>query len=153
MAGELSERAKRYLAQTPDTPIALTGIDHVVILVGNMDEAMQFYCEVLGCRPGYSYPAFAMEQVWAGGELLVLLDTSDPGAAYARPEIEGGRNVDHICLSMQHCDREKLRAHFKKHGVTVDREAVHGGARGMGEATYIFDPWGFKIEIKGPPLI
>lgn len=153
MAGELSERAKTYLAQTPDTPISLTGLDHVVILVGNMDEAMQFYCNVLGCRPGYSYPQFAMEQVWAGSELLVLLDISDPNGQKARPSVEGGRNVDHICLSMQHCDREALRAHLAKHNVTIDGEAVHGGSRGMGEATYVLDPWGFKVELKGPPLI
>ena len=153
MAGELTDAAKEYLASEPDVPLTLTGLDHVVILVGNMAEAMHFYCNVLGCRPGYSYPQFAMEQVWAGSELLVLLDTSRPEGAKARPEVDGGRNVDHICLSMLHCDREKLRAHFEKHGVTIEGEAVHGGSRGMGEATYILDPWGFKIELKGPPLI
>jgi len=153
VVGELTEAAKKILAAEPDVPFDLVGIDHVVILVGNMNEAMHFYCDVLGCRPAYSYPDIAMEQVWAGSELIVLIDTSDPRAAKARPEVEGGRNVDHICLSTQHCDREKLRTHFEKHGVAIDREAVHGGARGMGEATYIFDPWGFKIELKGPPLI
>jgi glyoxylase I family protein len=153
MAGELSEKATALLAKTPDVPFTLTGIDHVVILVGNMDEAMHFYCEVLGCRPAYSYPGIAMEQVWAGSELIVLIDLSDPESEYAQPGVKGGRNVDHVCISMQHCDREVLRDHLKKHNVEIEREAIHGGARGMGEATYILDPWGFKIELKGPPLI
>jgi len=153
MAGELSALAKSYLDQEPDTPFRIAGIDHVVLLVGNMQQAMQFYIEVLGCRPGYSYPDLAMEQVWAGAELIVLIDLTDPKSGYAQPPVDGGRNMDHLCLSIGPFTREAMRAHLAKHGVKIDREAIHGGARGMGEATYILDPWGNKIELKGPPLI
>lgn len=153
MAGELTEKAAAILDKKPDVPFQMTGLDHVVILVGDMDEALHFYTQVLGCRPGYSYPNVAMEQVFAGSELLVLLDISKAEGEYARPEIAGGRNVDHICINIQHCPREAIRAHFERHGVEIEREATHGGARGMGEATYIRDPWGFKIELKGPPLL
>lgn len=153
MAGELTQMAADILAETPDVPFQMVGLDHVVILVGDMEKAMQFYTQVLGCRPGYSYPHLAMEQVFAGSELLVLIDISKPEADYAKPEVEGGRNVDHICINIQHCPREQMRAHLAKHGVEIEREAIHGGARGMGEATYILDPWGFRIELKGPPLI
>ncbi len=153
MAGELTEMAAKILAETPDVPFQMVGLDHVVILVGDMEKAMHFYTQVLGCRPGYSYPQLAMEQVFAGSELLVLIDISKPEAEYAIPEVKGGRNVDHICINIQHCPREQLREHFAKHGVEIEREAIHGGARGMGEATYVLDPWGFRIELKGPPLI
>ena len=30
------------------------------------------------------------------------------------------------------------------------REALHGGARGMGHSFYIRDPFGNKLEVKGP---
>jgi len=153
MVGELTPAAQSILDETPDVPFHMVGLDHVVILVGDMEKALHFYTQVLGCRPGYSYPNVAMEQVFAGSELLVLLDISRPEGAYAAPETKGGRNVDHICINIQHCPREKIRAHFAKHGVEIEREAVHGGARGMGEATYVLDPWGFRIELKGPPLV
>ena len=42
--------------------------------------------------------------------------------------------------------------HLLHHGVKIDREAFHGGARGMGHSFYIFDPFGNKIEIKGPAV-
>lgn len=154
MAGELSAHAQSYLDKgEPDTPFKLAGIDHVVLLVDDMNTAMEFYCTVLGARPGYSYRNIGMEQVWCGSQLIVLIDISDPSTEYARPPVAGGRNMDHVCLSISPCDREALRAHLKKHNVKVDGEAVHGGARGMGDATYIFDPAGNKIELKGPPLI
>ena len=45
-----------------------------------------------------------------------------------------------------------MRKHLLHHGVKIDREAFHGGARGMGHSFYIFDPFGNKIEIKGPAV-
>ncbi|WP_341368568.1 VOC family protein [Yoonia sp. BS5-3] len=46
-------------------PFSPTGIDHVVFLVDGMARALRFYQDVLGCVPGYSYPAMGIEQVWA----------------------------------------------------------------------------------------
>jgi len=154
MAGELSPAARALLeAGEPDVPFRMTGLDHVVLYVGNMTEALHFYCTVLGCRPGYSFPSLAMEQVWCGPHLIVLVDISAPEAAGMVPPVAGGRNMDHLCFGITHCDRETLRAHLVAHGVTIDREALHSGSRGMGESTYVLDPWGNKLEIKGPPLI
>ncbi|WP_373355684.1 VOC family protein [Pseudoroseicyclus sp. CXY001] len=154
MTGELSPAAQAlHDAGEPAVPFRMVGIDHVVLLVGDMDEALHFYCDVLSCRPGYSFPHLAMEQVWCGPQLIVLVDITDPKAAAMVPKVAGGRNVDHVCLNITATSREVLRAHFTKHGVTIDTEALHSGARGMGESTYIFDPWGNRLEIKGPPLL
>lgn len=131
-------------------PFSLVGIDHIVFLVDDMDRAITFYRDVLGCVPGYSYPALGMEQVWAGAALIVLWDTTHPGAAGAVPPVAGGRNVDHVCIAVSPFDHDAMRAHLASHGVAIDREAHHGGARGMGHSFYIFDPFGHKLEIKGP---
>jgi glyoxylase I family protein len=131
-------------------PFTLVGIDHVVFLVDDMDRALAFYRDVLGCVPGYSYPALGMEQVWAGAALIVLWDTTHPGAANAVPKVSGGRNVDHICIATSPFDPDDMRAHLAAHEVRTDREATHGGARGVGHSFYVFDPFGNKIEIKGP---
>lgn len=131
-------------------PFTLTGIDHVVFIVDDMEKALHFYQNVLGCQSGYSYPALGMEQVWCGSALIVLWDTTHPGAADAVPPVSGGRNVDHVCIATSTFDHDELRTHLAGHGVEITREALHGGARGMGHSFYVCDPFGNKIELKGP---
>ena len=43
-----------------------------------------------------------------------------------------------------------MRAHLAAYGVAIERDAHHGGARGMGFSIYIRDPFGNLLEIKGP---
>ncbi len=131
-------------------PFALVGFDHVVFLVDDMERAQTFYRGVLGCVPGYSYPAIGMEQLWCGSALIVLWDVTHPGAAKAIPPVAGGRNVDHLCIATGPLDPDAFRAHLARHGVAIEQEAVHGGARGVGQSFYIRDPFGNLLEIKGP---
>ena len=131
-------------------PFTLVGLDHVVFLVADMPLAMTFYADVLGCVPGYTYPGLGMEQVWCGSALIVLWDVTHPGAAPAIPPVTGGRNVDHVCIATSPFDPAAMRSHLAAHGVEIEREATHGGARGMGHSFYIRDPFGNKLELKGP---
>ncbi|MEX0970779.1 MAG: VOC family protein [Paracoccaceae bacterium] len=131
-------------------PFSLVGIDHVVFTVDNMNRALAFYSTVLGCAPGYSYPALGMEQVWCGAALIVLWDITHPGAASAVPAVAGGSNVDHVCIALSPFEHGAMHAHLAAHGVQIEREAMHGGARGMGHSFYIRDPFGNKLELKGP---
>ena len=140
----MSHPAKSY------PPFTLVGIDHLVFLVDDMQRALAFYTDVLGCVPGYSYPALGMEQFWCGSALIVLWDVTHPGAAAALPPVKGGRNVDHLCIATSPFAPDAMRAHLAAHGVRIDREATHGGARGMGHSYYIHDPFGNKLELKGP---
>ena len=133
-------------------PFSLVGIDHVVFLVDDMPKALKFYREVLGCEPGYAYPKIGMEQVWCGSSLIVLWDTTHPGATNAIPPVKGGRNVDHVCINLSPIDEEALLAHLRAHDVQIERTAFHGGARGMGHSVYVFDPFGNRLELKGPPV-
>jgi glyoxylase I family protein len=133
-------------------PFSLVGIDHVVLLVDDLARATDWYTAVLGCQPGYSYPALGMEQVWCGSALIVLWDVTREGARSARPPVQGGRNVDHICIALSPFDEDAMRAHLTAHDVKIVQEAFHGGARGMGKSFYILDPWGNKLELKGPAV-
>ena len=147
----MSTSAVSKLTAQKQIPFGLVGLDHVVFIVDDMPKALRFYKQVLGCHHGFSYPAMGMEQVWCGTELIVLWDITHAGAQSAVPPIKGGRNVDHICIATTPFDHDDMRAHLADHGVVIDREAFHGGARGMGHSFYIFDPFGNKIELKGPP--
>ena len=93
-------------------PFSLVGIDHVVFIVDDMEKALRFYHEVLGCRPGYTYPALGMEQVWCGSALIVLWDITHPGGQKAAPPVSGGRNVDHVCIATGPFEHDELRGHL-----------------------------------------
>ena len=93
-----------------------------------------------------------MEQLWCGAALIVLWDITHPGAANAVPPVRGGRNVDHVCIALSPFDDGAMRAHLHAHKVEIVHEALHGGARGMGNSFYVLDPWGNKLELKGPAV-
>jgi glyoxylase I family protein len=133
-------------------PFSMVGIDHVVFIVDDLGKAVNWYASVLGCQPGYSYPALGMEQLWCGAALIVLWDITHPGARNAIPPVAGGRNVDHVCIALSPFDQDEMLAHLKAHDVAIDRIAFHGGARGMGNSIYVLDPWNNKLELKGPAV-
>ncbi|MEM9798077.1 MAG: VOC family protein [Pseudomonadota bacterium] len=132
-------------------PFSPLGLDHVVIWVRDLPEAVAWYCKVLGCRPGYRYPDIAMEHLWFGSILIGLWDADDPRAAYAAPSRDG-TNMDHLGLAIGPFDMTDLRAHLATHDVTIEKEVEQGGARGIGHSVYLRDPWGNRIELKGPPI-
>lgn len=136
-----------------EIPFNVVGLDHVVILVDDMKKALDFYQGILGLPHGYSFPDLAMEQLWVGTELLVLIDTSNPKGAGAVPAVSGGRNMDHFCISLVPYDKHTLRTYLQANKVEIVNEAFHSGARGMGESVYVLDPFGTKIELKSPPVI
>lgn len=136
-------------SQTP--PFEIHGIDHVVFLVDDMDKALGFYRDLLGCKVGYEYPNLGMVQVWAGVSLIVLWDITHPGAKRAIPPISNGRNVDHVCLALGRFDPDEMKKFLEASEIQIVEEANHGGARGVGYSIYVNDPFGNKLELKGPP--
>lgn len=140
------------MPEAPRPPFYMVGIDHVVFLVDDLARATEWYGRVLGCEPGYSYPDLGMEQVWCGAALIVLWDITHPGAARAVPKVRGGQNVHHVCIALSPFDIDAMRDHLAAHDVEIEQEAFHGGARGMGNSFYVLDPWGNRLELKGPPV-
>lgn len=131
-------------------PFALEAIDHVVLLVCDMAEAQRFYEQVLGCSVDRALPEYGMLQLRAGASLIDLVDIGSEEGAWARPETEGGRNMDHVCLSTGLCEEQAMRAHLSRHGVVIVEEGIRYGAKGDGMSFYISDPSGNQIELKGP---
>ena len=132
-------------------PFALEGIDHVLLLVSGMQEALQFYCDILGCRIESALPEFSMVQLRAGSALIDLVDVGASAGKWALPEISGGRNVDHVCIAISECDEQELRDHLATHNTRITEEGLHSGARGNSLSIYVKDPSGNTIELKGPP--
>lgn len=129
----------------------IRGIDHVVIRAANPEALRRFYCEALGCVFEKDQPEFGLSQLRAGNSLIDLLavggplDRADSGVPGA------GRNLDHVCLRIEHYDAAELRAHLSAHGAKLGAEGRRYGADGFGPSIYLFDPEGNMVELKGPP--
>jgi glyoxylase I family protein len=131
-------------------PFKLRGLDHVVLLVRDMSEAQTFYEQVLGCTVDRALPEYGMLQLRAGASLIDLVDIGSHQGEWARPEAEGGRNMDHICIATGPCREQAMRAHLAHHGIAIVEEGIRYGADGDGMSFYICDPSGNQIELKSP---
>ncbi|HEU0310472.1 MAG TPA: VOC family protein [Sphingomicrobium sp.] len=129
-------------------PFVLEGLDHVVLLVRDMTEAQHFYEQVLGCTVDRALPQYGMLQLRAGASLIDLVDIGSSEGEWARPEAEGGRNMDHVCIATGPCSEQAMRAHLIHHGVGVVEEGIRYGAGGDGMSFYVCDPSGNQIELK-----
>ena len=134
----------------PHPPFALEGLDHVVLLVRDMAEAQHFYEQVLGCTVDRALPEYGMLQLRAGSSLIDLVDIRSKEGEWAQPEVEGGRNMDHVCIATGPCEEQAMRAHLARHGINIVEEGIRYGAKGDGMSFYICDPSGNQIELKGP---
>jgi glyoxylase I family protein len=132
-------------------PFAVEGIDHVLLLVSDLPRAVEFYRDVLGCSVEDELPEYGMVQLRAGAALIDLVDVECRAGEWARPEVRGGRNLDHLCIAISRHAEGELRKHLAAHSIAIVEEGIHGGARGESLSLYVRDPSGNTIELKGPP--
>jgi len=119
-------------------------LDHVVLRVADLDRAIAFYRDVLGCHEERRVESISLVQMRAGESLIDLI------LAPSQPEAESG-NMDHFALRIDPFDEADLRRHLEGHGVAVGESASRYGAEGSGPSLYIEDPDGNTVELKGPP--
>lgn len=119
-------------------------LDHVVLRVREMERALRFYCDVLGCREERRAESIGLVQLRAGESLIDLIPAEDPPGSAAG-------NMDHVAVRIAPFDETALREHLTAHGVAVDEVASRYGAEGDGPSMYIQDPDGNTVELKGPP--
>jgi catechol 2,3-dioxygenase-like lactoylglutathione lyase family enzyme len=130
--------------------IRVREIDHVVLRVADLDRALAFYRDVLGCAIERRQDEIGLVQLRAGRSLidLVPLDGVLGRAGGAGPGAEG-RNVDHFCLRVEPFDEAAIRAELRAHAVEAGPVATRFGAEGAGPSLYIHDPDGNVVELKG----
>lgn len=103
-----------------DHPIAVRGLDHIVLRVADLDAMIAFYGEVLGCRVERRLDDIGLIQLRAGQSLidLVPVDSKLGREGGAAPGV-GGRNLDHLCLRVEPFDEAAIRRHLDAHGVAA----------------------------------
>ena len=133
-------------------PVALRGLDHVVLRVRDLDAALGFYRDLLGCPVERRLDELGLVQLRAGSSLIDLVPVeSRLGRAGGGPPDPDAKNVDHVALALEHFDAAALREHFEAAGVAWGKVEERYGAAGFGPSVYLRDPDGNVVELKGPP--
>ena len=125
--------------------LSIARIDHVVLHVSDMDRAIGFYTDVLGCAVIRTVESLGLVQMRAGASMIDLIPGRDPDPTRAR-----ARNMDHFCLRVHPWDEAAIRAHLSGHGIDAGETRTRVGAEGAGPSIYIDDPDGNIVELKGP---
>jgi catechol 2,3-dioxygenase-like lactoylglutathione lyase family enzyme len=120
--------------------IRVTGLDHVVLNVADVERSLTFYTEELGLTPVHV-------EEWRRGERLFPSVRVDAGSIIdliALPRT--GENLDHLCLVVEPMDFDALTAGGRFE--VVDGPAIRFGARGDGTSLYIRDPDHNLVELR-----
>lgn len=116
------------------------GLDHVVLVVADVERSLAWYLDELGGQP-------VRLDEWRAGE--VLFPSVRLSASSIIDLIQGdrsGRNVDHVCIEIEPTDLDALAASGRFEVVGGPAELF--GARGMGIGLYVRDPDGNVIELR-----
>jgi glyoxylase I family protein len=138
----------KILSQIADTPVIVTGLDHVVLRVASLERAVEFYGKVLGCPVERELETPRLVQLRAGTSMIDLVPCGPDDAPGMSID---GRNMDHYAVRIAKMDVAAVTAHLEKNGIAVGPVLRRYGAEGYGSSIYITDPDGNTVELKGPP--
>jgi len=119
-----------------ESPLKVTGIDHVVFHVKDLPRAKKFYVDFLGME-------VERERSWqcflkCGGQGLALFEV-DEGR-----EIHGGAEMNHMALRLTSGDYERVKATLETAGIEVR------GRPGDPHCIYFHDPDGHQLQLLMP---
>lgn len=126
-------------------------IDHLVLRVRDMETMVAFYRDTLGCPIEKVQEEFGLWQLRAGTGLIDLVDVDGPiGKKGGKPPGDAP-NLDHLCLSIEPWEPDRIIAAMRGAGVEIEDEPGNRyGADGQGPSLYLKDPEGNTVELKGP---
>ena len=123
-----------------DPAVRVVGLDHVVLIVADVEASVQWYRDVLGM-------AIERLEPWRRGE--VPFPSARVDATTIIDLVQGnpnGVNVDHVALVVESVDLGELAASGRL--VVEGPPRRLSGARGAGEGLYVRDPDGHRIELR-----
>jgi catechol 2,3-dioxygenase-like lactoylglutathione lyase family enzyme len=126
--------------------VRVTGFDHIVLRVADVERALAFYCDELGLVPERA-------DEWRRGEVLfpsvridstTVIDLFGAPRDGQNPALGAHRNLDHFCLVIEPTDLDALAVRFPG----SQRADGLFGARGFASSVYLQDPDGNTIELR-----
>lgn len=112
------------MARKEKAAIEINRIDHVVLLVADLERSVRFYTDVLGMNEERRHDDLGLVQMRAGASLVDLQQAKRPKRT--------AQNMDHFALNLAHFNEKRLKAHFKAHGVAIGKVRPRYGADGRG---------------------
>lgn len=117
-------------------------MDHIVLIVADVERSVAWYRDVLGLEP-------LRFDEWKDGRVpfpsvrvsdATIIDVLDGERSTGRG------NVDHLCLVVEPTDLEVVRASGAFD--VVEGPVTRWGARGNGTSLYVRDPDGNVVELR-----
>lgn len=130
--------------------ISISGLDHIVLNVADVDRSLHFYRDLLGLKPErleeFRAGKVPFPSVRISAETIIDLFPARPDAPPAEDRRE---NLNHLCLVTDAEDLRAVRDELAAAGFpSRDDPGVRWGARGNALAIYLNDPDGNTVEIR-----
>jgi catechol 2,3-dioxygenase-like lactoylglutathione lyase family enzyme len=123
--------------------VRITGIDHVVFNVTDVERAVAWWRDLLGLEP------LRLEE-WRRGEVpFVSVRISPTTIIDLFPRERTGENVNHVALRVEDADLDEIVASGRFDVIRGPLELF--GAEGQGHGIYVRDPDGNEIELRTYP--
>lgn len=119
-----------------ESPLKVSGIDHVVLHVKELAQAKKFYVDFLGMEVDHesSWQCFLK----CGRQGVALFEVED------NEEVYGGSEVNHMALRLTSGDYERVKATLENAGIEVR------GRQGDPHCVYFRDPDGHQLQLLMP---
>lgn len=117
-----------------------TGLDHVVLLVADVERSLRWWTDELGLTPD-------RVDEWRQGEVpfpSVRIDGTTIIDLLAGERT--GQNVDHLCVVVEGADLAEVAGSGRFDVVAGPMEVY--GAQGLGTGLYVRDPDGNVVELR-----
>ena len=127
---------------------------HLAIPVGDITEAMNFYCNVLGCEKGnseFKYPDAWVDINFWGNELTLHSSEEFEKVESKRHNVDMGNvTVPHFGVHISAEDFANLKKRLAEHKIKyIDEPYIRfEGTELEQETMFIADPYGNAMEIK-----
>lgn len=123
--------------------VRVTGFDHIVLRVGDVERSLDWYRETLGLTP-------VRVEEWRRGEAPFPSIRVSASTIIDLIPRQGGDGpvphevLDHFCLVVEPCDFRAVAEAF----TVVDGPAERFGARGVATSLYVEDPDHTVVELR-----
>lgn len=159
------------MTASPSGLPGLRGTDHIGLTVPDLDQAIEFFVDVIGCEPFYELGPFQSDDDWMAthlnvhprtvmtrlkflrcrhGSNLELFEYQSPGQNRSQP-----RNSDvgghHLAFYVDDMDAALAYLRAKDVRVLGTPTVRVGGPNGGQTWVYFLSPWGLQLELVSFP--
>jgi catechol 2,3-dioxygenase-like lactoylglutathione lyase family enzyme len=121
--------------------VRVTGLDHIVLISTDVERSLRFYCGQLGLDG-------VRVDEWRRGEVpFPSVRISPTTIVDLFPGSVSGQNLDHLCLTIEPTDLDRLAASGLFEVVRGPIDHLFG-AQGYATSLYVADPDGTTVELR-----